>query len=76
MSKSRQRPFKRDDLKNNLKECIFPGSTNYPIVVCENAGTFTRVMSVFQNYEQIVVSVIVLHADACAYVVMHKLGFR
>lgn len=66
---------KKDDLKSYLKEYIFPGSSNYPIAVCEKAGTFAMVMSVFHNYEHIVVSVIIMHTVwSRAYALMHKFG--
>ena len=39
------------DLKGELKKLIFTTSGD-PLVACENAGTFTMVMSTFTQYEK------------------------
>lgn len=75
MSKFRQLILgdKKDDLKSNLRKYIFSGSGNDPIAVCEKAGDFTMVMSVFQNYERNVVSACTIKCvHTCTYMLVHN----
>ncbi len=40
------------DLKGEIKSLMFHPSTGEPLVVCDDPGKFTIVMSTFQNYER------------------------